>query len=260
VRRSLIAVLLAACSGGGEADDDAPAFDARASADAALDGGPPDGVPLDASSDVPLSGFGSLSGMCGVLGATELTGTAPSLFRGDLDFAADRYDDPADRPQLTSGGQTIAATPNAGGSSLFSEVFAFEILARCELAALVATETQIAYDDPASKRADLLVSIDGTPIGVSVTRAVTYPFGNAYTPGAATTLLTKKLDDIEAARQHAVSDQHWDTSLLAALAYDSQHADVLAAAWAALPDAVRRDTIVLVFVTSGDDLFIYTDQ
>src|SRR6185436_17398087 len=114
--------------------------------------------------------------MCGVLGETELTGALPSLFRGNFDFGTDRYDDPADRDQLTPGGQIIVAIPNAGGSSVYSEVFAFEELARCELAGLIKTETEIEYTDPNSKKADLLVTIDGHPIGVSVTRAVTFPF------------------------------------------------------------------------------------
>jgi hypothetical protein len=235
--------------------------DATVVADAAPapDSPGPDAPDPDAAG-VPLAGFGDLSGMCGVLGEPELTGAIPSIFRGNLDFGTDRYDDPADRDQLTAGGQEIVVTPTAGGSSVYSEVFAFEVLARCELAGLIKTETEIEYTDPDSKRADLLVTIDGHPIGVSVTRAVTFPFGDPYTPAAATDLITRKLDDIVAAGAAAIPDDHWDKSMVAALAYDEQHADVLVQAWTDLAPEVKRDSVVVVFVTDGDDLFIYTDQ
>ena len=52
---------------------------------------------------------------------------------------ARRYNDPADRPLLSPGGQHLADTPNAGGSSGFSEIFAFEELLHCESATLLHT-------------------------------------------------------------------------------------------------------------------------
>jgi hypothetical protein len=253
----VLPLLLVACGGGGPAAVDAAGRpDGTATADAP---GAPDGAAPDAGG-VPLAGFGTLSGMCGVLGEAELTGALPALYRGDLDFGTDRYDDPADRPYLTPGGQYIVSIPNAGGSSVYSEVFAYELLYRCDLADLVGTETEIQYTDPNSKKADLLVNIAGHPIGVSVTRAVTYPFGDPYTLDAATTLITRKLDDIESARQFAVPADHWDKSMVVTEAYDQQHADVFRQAWDMLDAATRRDTIMVTFVTSGDDLFIYTDQ
>jgi hypothetical protein len=195
--------------------------------------------------------------MCGVLGEAELTGVDPLWFDGELTFA-EPYDDPADRDQLTAGGVEIILDGNAGGSSLYSEVFAFEVLHRCELATLLKTETEVIYDVE-GKKADLLVEIDGHKIGVSVTRAVTFPFGDPYTIEAATTLIDRKLDDILLARDAANIADRWEKSLLATLAYDLQHAQVFMAAWNGLDAATRADTIVIVFVTSGDDLFIYTD-
>jgi len=267
--RTILALFLAACGGGGGSavEDARPDIDATA-LDAARDDGAdsaaPDGTPPDSAPDgapgVPLAGFGVITGQCGVLGDPELTGAVPLWFAGDLDFQADRYDDPADRAQLTAGGQEVLLDGNAGGSSLYSEVFAFEVLHRCELADLVKTENEIVYDDPLSKKADLLVSIDGRPIGVSVTRAVTFPFGEPYPLDRATTLIDRKLDDIQIARANANVADRWEKSMLVALAYDAQHASVLLDAWNGLDDATRADTIVVVFVTSGDDLFIYTDQ
>src|SRR5688572_27922393 len=165
-----LTLALAACGGDDPAgtpdaatvpDPDAAEPPADAAVDAAVDAGP---AP-DADDGLPLPGFGAITGMCGVLGEPELTGVNPLWFDGDIAFA-EPYDDPEDRDQLTPGGLEIILDGNAGGSSLFSEVFAFEILHRCELATLLKTETEILYDVE-GKKADLLVEIDGHKIGVS---------------------------------------------------------------------------------------------
>jgi hypothetical protein len=194
-----------------------------------------------------------------VLTLAELDGTTPLWFQGDFTFS-NRYDDPAERDQLTPGGLEIILDGNAGGSSLYSEVFAYEWLARCELATLLKTENEIVYDDVNSKKADLLVEIDGRKVGVSVTRAVTFPFGQPYTLAAATTLFNRKLDDLQLATQHAVPADHWTKQMVWAEAYDLQHAQVAMQAWEGLDAPTRGDAILMVAVTNGDDLFIYTDQ
>ena len=108
------------------------------------------------------AGFGALSGMCGVLHDVDLTG----------------------------------ATPNAGGSSGVSEAFAYEELARCEGATLLATETEIVDDGP-GEITDLEVMIGTHEIGVSVTRAVAFSFGDPYTVDDAT---TRRRDDAHRSR------------------------------------------------------------
>lgn len=226
--------------------------------DAAIDAAPGD-APIDASADVPLAGFGVLTGMCGVLNDPELmAGSAPVLVRDELTFAR-AYDDPEDRPLLTPGGARLAATPNAGGSSGLSEIFAYEQLARCELAPLLKTETEITYDT-VGKITDLLVSVDGRKIGVSVTRAVAFPFGSEYTLEAATTLLQRKLEDIQASSQNVAAADAWDKQILAYLAYDAPTADTVVTAWNQLDVSVKADTILLITVTSGDDAFIYNNN
>ena len=132
------------------------------------------------------------------------------------------------------------------------------MLARCEGASLLKTETEILYDDPMSKKADLLVQIAGRKVGVSVTRAVTFPFGNPYTLPAATALLNGKLYDIDNSSQHVSAADAWVKQILVVLAYDQQHADTIAAAWAGLDATTKADTIVYVVVTDGDDAFIYS--
>jgi len=203
-------------------------------------------------------GFGGLSGMCGVLETMDLTGPAPELVRASFSFER-AYVDPDDRPLLTAGGQVLAATPNAGGSSGLSEIFAFEQLARCELASLLKTETQIVYDVD-GKITDMEVRIDGEPIGVSVTRAFAYPLGSTYTLDAATTLITRKLEDIQTSTMNVSMADAWKKQILAILAIDAASADTMAQAWANVDVATRGDTIVILTTTDGADTFIYTNM
>ena len=247
--RAALLVVLAACgsSGGGSTPD--------AAIDAANDASD-----IDAASDAPgASGFGALSGMCGVLNNPELmAGSAPLFVRDTIAFPR-AYMDPADRPLLTAGGQRLAATPNAGGSSGLSEIFAFEQLARCEQAGLLKTETEIVYAT-SGKITDMLVEIDGHKIGVSVTRAVAFPFGTPYSVADATTLLQRKLEDIQASTQNVSTADKWDKQILSYLAFDAAAADSVATAWGNTDASTRADTIVLVTVTDGVDDFIYTNQ
>jgi hypothetical protein len=245
MRSLVVVVALTACS--------SPAM--QVEPDAAVEQPTP-----DASADAPpmATGFGELSGMCGVLAAMDLTSTSPQLVRDTFTFAR-AYVDPQDRPLLTDGGRHLAETPNAGGSSGLSEIFAFEQLARCETATLLKTETEIVYDT-AGKITDLEVLLDGHKIGVSVTRAVAYPFGSTYTLETATTLITRKLGDIQMSTANVSAQDRWDKQILAILAWDDAAATTMAQAWASLSDSVKADTIVVLTTTDGDDLFIYSNM
>lgn len=214
----------------------------------------------DASADAAsaAAGFGDLSGMCGVLAAADMTSPTPELIRATFTFAR-RYNDPDDRPLLTPGGQHLAATPNAGGSSGLSEIFAYEQLARCEHADFLKSETEIIYDTT-GKITDLEVQMDGQKIGVSVTRAQTYPLGSTYTLDTATTLIMRKLNDIQASTANVSAGDKWTKQVLAVLAWDAQAADTVQQAWSMLSASVKADTIVVVTTTDGDDTFIYTNQ
>jgi hypothetical protein len=242
--RRFVLVTLAACSGPDAATEQP---DAAVVPDAAIE--------IDAPPAV--TGFGELSGMCGVLD-TEITETSPSLIRATFTFARG-YDDTMDRALLTAGGQTLAATPNAGGSSGLSEIFAYEQVARCEGASLLKTETQVTYD-VMGKITDMLVTIDGEKIGISVTRVQTYPLGTPYELSAATTLITKKLNDIKASSMNVAATDKWRKQILALLAWDDAAADVMEQAWVGLDPTVKADTIVVLTTTDGEDTFIYTNM
>ncbi|HEU5060676.1 MAG TPA: hypothetical protein VFU21_29295 [Kofleriaceae bacterium] len=239
-----VLILVTACGGGEGARPDAAAAADAGSRDAANDAG---GLPLD--------GFGAITGDCDVLD-DELTAAGPSWFESSIEFAAPFTGEEAG--QLTAGGQEMLADGNAGGSSLYSEVFSFELLARCELAPLVKTETEIDYDQEGAIT-DLLVAVDGEKIGVSVTRAVGYPFDDPYTVEQAREILERKLAGILESTAHVSEADRWRKQILAVVAYAPGHVDALSAAWGAIPAETRADTIVWVLVTEGADDFIYCD-
>jgi len=243
-------------AGSEDAGDDAGVVDAGHDA-GPLDGGDGDGGVDDGGvvSPYPIDGFGIISGPCDVLD-DELTSAAPFVHVTHIDFGTDPYDDPQDFDLLTSAGQEILLDGNAGGSSLESEVFAAEMLVRCEGATLLKTETEIVYDI-AGKITDLLVEKDGIKLGVSVTRAVAFPFENPYTVEQAEALLVDKLADILESSANVSAEDAWQKQILHVLAYADGHAASIETALAGIDPLIVADTIVSVTVTDGDDAFIY---
>ncbi len=219
--------------------------------DRALDAGwAPDAASIDAS-----VAFGSISGDCSVLD-DELTSSQASVFRSAFDFP--RIYMSSDAPLVEEGTVRLLNTVNAGGSSVFSEAFSFEVLGRCESAALIATETEISYDVD-GKKTDFSTDIDSVRIGVSVTRAVNFPFDSPFTVSDAQTLLEGKLADILVSSANVSAGDAWQKQILAIMAYGPGHGDSLQTAVALVDSAVRADTIVWIIVTDGDDGFIYCD-
>jgi hypothetical protein len=203
---------------------------------------------------VPLDGFGQITGECGVIDLEEIDSASPFLFRNAINFA-DPYTD-ALFGDLSEGGQEVFNDGNAGGSSLDSEVFAFEVLHRCELAALLKTETEVVYATSGTIT-DLLVTVDGRKLGVSVTRAVGWPRDQPWTVEQATALLTDKLLGVQASTANVAPEDAWDKQILHIIAYAPGHADSVAAAYGGLDPSVVGDTIVYVTVSDGQDEWIY---
>ncbi|MBV1862138.1 MAG: hypothetical protein KUG77_27215 [Nannocystaceae bacterium] len=199
-------------------------------------------------------GLGALMGDCGVLDAAALTGDEPGFIVNTLDFGDAGFD----YDLLTPGGQAVFDAGNLGGSSLFSEVVSFDVLARCESAELLKTETEIEYDGE-GPRTDLLVEFDGTKIGVSVTRAQGFPLDAPYSVTQAQVLLEDKLSDIPLSTANVAPADAWNKQILHVIAYGPMHVESLQAAYGALGPELWLDTVVVVTVTHGEDLFIYTE-
>ncbi len=260
------AALDSGADAGGE--DDASTDDDSGGDDAGEDAGSEDAGSEDVGTDAdeedaggpdvrPAPGFGAISGECDVLD-DELTSDGPSFVRNAIDFGQDPYDE-ADNPLLTEGGQEIIDDGNAGGSSVLSEVISYELLARCEGATLLKTETEIVYATQ-GKITDLLVELDGLKIGVSVTRAYRGP-NNPYSLEAAQDLLSDKLADILESSTNVAPEDAWSKQILHVVAYAPDYADFVEQAWQNMDDPnladVRADTVVVVTVTDGEDGFAY---
>ena len=235
-----------------------PAHPATPDAPAPTADGP---SPTSDASAVPLPGFGDLSGMCGVISEADVTSSSPKTVQVGFHWTTG-YVDPDDRSQLTAGGQHMAATPNAGGSSGLSEIFAYEELARCELAVFVKSETEIIYDPPTSKKTDLEITLYGHKLGVSVTRAFQGPLGSGpLQMSAAVELSNRKFSEIHDSTAGVQNTpDKWDKQILAVLADDTDDASTFLAATATLDPAVIGDTILVLTTTDGDDAFVYTNQ
>ncbi len=199
-------------------------------------------------------GLGEIMGRCDVLDPAAFTSGEPAFLVNTLDFGDLGFD----YDLLTPGGQEIFDDGNLGGSSLYSEVVAYEVLARCEMASLLKTEGEIVYDVEGA-RTDLIVDFDGIEIGVSVTRAQGFPLEDPWSVEQAMVLLEDKLGDIPLSTANVAPEDAWVKQILHVVAYGPMHAQSLQMAYGALGPELTLDTIVIVTVTEGEDLFIYTE-
>jgi hypothetical protein len=200
---------------------------------------------------VPLEGFGEIEGECGLLLEGPINSTA-FVIQNSIDFANLTLND----EDLSTGSQEILSDGNLNNGSLYSEIFAFEMLYRCETATVLQTETEIEYNDPNGKKTDLIIAINQQQFGISVTRAFNYPPEDPYTQEAAVTLLEDKLSDIELSTAN-VSNSTWERQILSIIAYSPEHVSQIISAWEYIDDSSKGDTIIYVTATDGDDQFLY---
>ena len=212
--------------------------------------------PVDTGEEslVPLEGFGDITGDCGDIPEQRLTGPATDYFRNTLDLGSLEFDETA----LTEGGHEIYIEGNLGGSSIYSEIFAFEVLARCELASLVLTESEIVYIDANGKKTDLVIVISEVPLGVSITRAYGYPPEDPYTLEMAQDLLTSKFEGVQESTENMAEDNAWTKQILHVIAYTEGHADTIEEAYLGmLGTGAVGDTLMVVTATEGNDEYLY---
>lgn len=201
----------------------------------------------------PLPGYGALSGTCGEINLDDIVSPSPAIFDNTLDFSLR----PAfDVSLLSPGGQAMYAAGNLNQSSLESEIFAYEVLYRCEGAAFLKGEAQIVYAIN-GKKTDLLVDIDGEKVGVSVVRAESFPKGSPYPVSQALNVLEGKLSDIHESTANVDPQDAWKKQILSVIAQTPDHALAIEQAYTMVDPATVGDTLVVVTVTEGDDDFIY---
>ncbi len=199
-----------------------------------------------------LNGFGTISGVPDIINSNEITSNESFYFNASIDFGTVLFDVSL-LGLLSTGAQEVYYDNNNN----MSEAFAYDFLYRAELAQLLKTESEIVYIDPGGKRTDLLVEIDGHKIGVSVTRALSYPPGSPFTVEAATALLEARLNDIIYSTNNVAAEDAWYKQILFVFAYSAEHADSLMAAHGNISQVTLGNTIIIVVITDGADSFLY---
>ena len=203
-----------------------------------------------------LDPYGAYSGACGEVNLDDVLSPDPQILQGAVDFTAESMFEVS---LLSPGGLSLYEGGNLGGSSIYSEVFAYEQLYWCDGAVFLKGEGDIMYSVN-GKKTDLLVEIDGEKVGVSVVRAMSFPKGAAYPVSQAFTVLDGKLSDILQSTMNVAPEDAWQKQILAVIAQTPDHAAAIAEAYGMVSATNKSDTIVVVTVTEGDDDFIYYNQ
>jgi len=139
--------------------------------------------------------------------------------------------------------------PNAGGTSIHSEMLSFEILHRCFGATLEHTEMEIDYWPSGSKKTDYSCRIFDSVIGVSVTRAMKY--NGEFTRADARFLLEKKLKGIIVSSENVVTYHRWEKQILHVWASEFYIAEVLETEFAELHSDIKHNTILMVTISAN---------
>jgi len=130
---------------------------------------------------------------------------------------------------LSEGGRKIFTDPNAGGNSIFSEVFSYEILRSILGLKLERTEMELDYWPRGGKITDYSVSTHcGNYLGVSVTRAMCRSEASIFEQEDAERLLTKKLEGIIQSSKNVYPKFYCDKQILHILAESDEIAYTLA--------------------------------
>ena len=182
------------------------------------------------------------------------TDSSPIVLTSAISISAPRRTD----FKLSHGALRCLTTPNAGGTSEWSEAISFEILRFAYGATLLRTEMEIEYRG-ASKITDFAVMINGAHLGVSVTRAMS--FGrDIFDFEEAVRLLTKKLEGVVASTRGVIKSHRWKRQILHVLCEDYHNQDLLLDAYETLDASLKADTMVLITTTRGNSKFIYSSE
>ena len=158
--------------------------------------------------------------------------------------------------KLSSDAIRIFTTPNAGGNSIQSEVLSFEFFKKYCNAHLLKTELEVEYWPCGGSINDYVMYVFDTVIGVSVTRAMKFPFEDIFTVDDALYLLSKKLKGINRSSRNTLIK--WDKQILHVWTMNEQTAESITAAWYdELDVGMKSNTVLLITVaTKSVEIFL----
>ena len=159
---------------------------------------------------------------------------------------------------LSPDGYKILTTPNAGGSSIESEVMSFELMRLIYGAKLYRTEMEIEYFPIGGSITDYSIKIGPLNVSVSVTRAMKFKKLNdiVYTRDDAERLLLKKLSGCVNAKKNTL--EKWDVCVLHVWVEKQYMYEVLMSVYQQLDLKIRSHTIVICTMAEDADWLFYS--
>ncbi|XP_071143581.1 AAC-rich mRNA clone AAC4 protein-like [Mytilus galloprovincialis] len=155
---------------------------------------------------------------------------------------------------ISNSAKRIRDVPNAGGSSVISEVLSFEFLNKACQAELLKTEMEVSYFPEGGSITDYVCKIFDRKVGVSVTRAMKYR--GQYTEEDAHHLLTKKLKGVIQSSKNSM--EKWSKQILHVWVPNKHTANTITKVYNQLSANIRSNTIVMV-TRSSCSSYIYTN-
>ncbi|CAG8540857.1 6024_t:CDS:1 [Paraglomus brasilianum] len=157
--------------------------------------------------------------------------------------------------KLSKGAAKMLTLPNAGGTSMLSEVFSCEIMERILGAELSKTEMEVRYRFSNQPMTDYLVKLRHkipVTIGISVTRA--YAHKRRYTSQDARALLKKKLSGINSSTRNIIGDRVWK-QILHIWCPDGHTAKMVKRAYSKIDEAHTANTVIVLSVVESAWVF-----
>jgi hypothetical protein len=161
---------------------------------------------------------------------------------------------------LGEGATKILNTPNAGGNSIWSEVFSLEVLEDVFGVKLLKTEMEIEYKTT-SKITDYLADIDGEAVGVSVSRIINFrdlkkKYKGIFTIEELRGLLYKKLYGVIASTAAASKTNKWTKQILHIWTTSAFVTEKVVEEYYKIDPCYRSNTCVVVTTAENGD-FIF---
>ncbi|XP_057823422.1 uncharacterized protein LOC131035699 [Cryptomeria japonica] len=148
----------------------------------------------------------------------------------------------------------IRTESNAGGTSTISEALSVEYFVRRFQAKEIVTEMEVEYSHLNWKKVDYICTLNGQRVGVSVTRAMSYPDPDHFSPDMANRLLHKKLFGLVVARD-GVADRHcFSQCILHVWCETERTAKLLQAEYADVSQELEVTDDVIMVLTVADGL------
>lgn len=164
--------------------------------------------------------------------------------------------------------QKILNEPNAGGASVVSEALSAEYMARRFGARDIVTEMAIQYWFPNWKRIDYIATFFGGRVGISVTRAMGFPYSINFTMDDAIRLCEKKLNGLIIAKSGISPTCRYERSILHCFCQTEEISNLMLIAFNEMIERDKRENplcptlkgSITLILTVCDIREVYTDD